>query len=211
MSQYTQAIAPETHVSATKKIVFIGVLGAVSFILMLIRFSVPFAPSFMEFDISELPALFAGFFMGPLAGFGVVVIKILLKLIIQGTNTAFVGEFSNIAGSSVFVLVAAFIYKANKTKKGAIIAMIVSSIVVSILFIFVNAYVMFPLYANLYGMPMEVIIGMGTAINPRITDLTTMMVFSVFPFNLFKHLVTSLLTFLIYKRVGNVLRKILYT
>ncbi|MBQ6385662.1 MAG: ECF transporter S component [Lachnospiraceae bacterium] len=211
MSNYTSALNPEAQVSATRKMVFIGVLGAVSFVLMMINFSLPFAPAFLKFDIAELPALFAGFFMGPAAGFVVIIVKILLKLVIQGTDTAFVGEFSNLAGSAVFVLIAAFIYKKNRTKKGAVIGMLASSIAVSVLFIFINAYVMFPLYSELYGMPMEAIIGMGSAINPAIRDMTTMMLFSVFPFNLFKHIVTSLLTFLVYKRVGAALRRILYT
>ena len=211
MSNYTSALNPEAQVSSTRKMVFIGVLGAVSFVLMMINFSLPFAPAFLKFDIAELPALFAGFFMGPAAGFVVIIVKILLKLVIQGTDTAFVGEFSNLAGSAVFVLIAAFIYKKNRTKKGAVIGMLASSIAVSVLFIFINAYVMFPLYSELYGMPMEAIIGMGSAINPAIRDMTTMMLFSVFPFNLFKHIVTSLLTFLVYKRVGAALRRILYT
>ena len=211
MSQITVAAKPEATVSTTKKLVFIAILGAVSFVLMMINISLPFAPAFLKFDIAELPALFAGFFMGPVAGFGVIVIKLLLKLIIQGTETAFVGEFSNLVGSSVFVLIAAFIYKANRTKKGAVIGMIVSSIIVSILFIFINAYVMFPLYSNLYGMPMEAIVGMGTAVNPKITDVTTLMLYSVFPFNLVKHAATALLTFLVYKRAGKALRSILYS
>ena len=87
--------------------------------------------------------------------------------------------------------------------------MTVSSLAVSILFIFINAYVMFPLYSNLYGMPLDAIIGMGTAVNPKITNMTTLMLLSVFPFNLVKHLVTDVITFLVYKRVGNLLRNIL--
>ena len=209
MSQITAAARQDAPISRTKKIVFIAILGSISFVLMLINFSLPFAPSFLKFDIAELPALFAGFFMGPLAGFLVIVIKLLLKLAVQGTETAFVGEFSNLVSSTVFVVLAAWIYKKDRTKKGAIIGMTISSLAVSVLFIFINAYVMFPLYSRLYGMPLEAIIGMGTAINPAITDLTTMMLFSVFPFNLFKHLVTDVLTFLVYKRAGNVLRNLL--
>ena len=197
--------------SPTRKLVFVAILGAISFVLMLVNFSLPFAPSFLKFDIAELPALFAGFFMGPLAGFLVVVIKLLLKLVVQGTETAFVGEFSNLVGSTAFMLVAALIYKMNRTKKGAVIAVTVSTIVVSVVYIFLNAYIMFPLYSRLYGMPMEAIVQMGTAVNPRITNVTSLMLFSVFPFNLLKHAVTSLLTFLVYKRAGTALRKLLNT
>ncbi len=190
-------------------IAFTGMLGALSMVLMLIRFPLPFAPSFMEFDISELPALFAGFFIGPAGGAAVVAVKILLKLIIQGTNTGFVGDFSNLVSSLAFVLTAAFIYKKNKTKKGAILAMLISTLVVSVLSIFLNAFIMFPLYSRLYELPMEVLVGMGAKVNPLVKDSVTLMIFAVFPFNLVKHAVTSLLTFLMYKRAGRALRKLM--
>lgn len=192
-----------------RTIAFIGMLGALSTVLMMFNFPLPFAPSFLKMDIAELPGLFAGFFLGPVAGALVVVVKILLKLAIQGTDTAFVGEFSNLTGSIVFICSAALIYKKIHTKKGALISMIVSSLLVSVLFIFINAYVMFPLYVRLYGMPMEAIIGMGSAVNPLVKDEVTLMLFGVFPFNLVKHGVTSLITYLVYKKCANALRSIL--
>ena len=192
--------------SSVKKTVFIGMMGAVSTVLMMLNFSLPFVPGFLKFDISELPALFAGFFLGPVSGCSVIVVKVLLKLLFQGSDTAYVGEAMNIMGSVCFVLPASLIYRWKHTKKGAVIAMTVSSVLVSIAFIFINAYIAFPLYSKLYGMPMEVIVGMGSAINPMITDVPTLMLFSVFPFNLFKHGVTSFMTYLIYKKAGNTLR-----
>lgn len=195
--------------SKVKKTVFIGMMGAVSTVLMMLNFSLPFVPGFLKFDISELPALFAGFFLGPVSGCSVIVVKVLLKLLFQGSDTAYVGEAMNIMGSVCFVLPASLIYRWKHTKKGAVIAMTVSSVVVSIAFIFINAYIAFPLYSKLYGMPMEVIVGMGSAINPMITDVPTLMLFSVFPFNLFKHGVTSFVTYLIYKKAGNTLRSMI--
>lgn len=195
--------------SRVRKSVFIGMMGAVSTVLMMFNFSVPFVPGFLKFDISELPALFAGFFLGPSSGCSVIVIKVLLKLLFQGSDTAYVGELMNIMGSVSFILPASLIYRWKHTKKGAVAAMAISSVLVSIVFIFINAYIAFPLYSKLYGMPMDVIIRMGTAINPMITDLPTLMLFSVFPFNLFKHGVTSFVTYLIYKRAGNTLRNMI--
>ena len=184
-------------------------MGAISAVLMLLNISLPFVPGFLKFDISELPALFAGFFLGPVSGCGVIVVKILLKILFQGTDTGYVGEVMNVLGSMCFILPASLIYRWKHTKKGAVIAMAVSTVLVSIAFIFINAYIAFPLYSKLYGMPMDVIISMGTAINPIITDLPTLMLFSVFPFNLFKHGVTSFVTYLIYKRAGNTLRNMI--
>ena len=193
-----------------KKLVFVAIFGALSFLLFMFNFALPIFPSFVKMDIADLPALFSGFFMGPLAGLEVILVRLALKIVIQGSDTAFVGELSNLAGSAVFVILAALIYMKIRTRKGAVISLVVSSIVVSIVYVFLNAYVMFPLYSRLYGLPLDTIIGMGTAINPRITNLTTMMLFSILPFNLLKHAVVSLLTFLIYKRVGNILKSLLY-
>ena len=186
--------------TSVKKTVFIGMMGAVSAVLMLLNLSLPFAPGFLKFDISELPALFAGFFLGPLSGCGVVTVKILLNVLFQGSDTGYVGELMNVMGSICFILPASLIYRWKHTRQGAIIAMTVSTVLVSVAFIFINAYIAFPLYS---------IISMGAAVNPMISDLPSLMLFSVFPFNLFKHGVTSFITYLIYKRVGNTLREII--
>ena len=190
-------------------IALVGVLGAVSAVLMAISIPLPFAPSFLRFDISELPALFTGFFLGPLSGGMVVIIKNLLKLLMQGTDTAFVGESMNIVGSLCFVLPAARVYRLNRTTRGAIGGMLLSTVGVSIVCIFLNAYVAFPLYSRLYGLPMEDIVQMGSSVNPLIHDEVSLMAFGVFPFNLLKHGFTSVCTYLVYKRCGNALRSVL--
>ena len=180
-----------------KTVAFVGVLGALSCVLMLLRFPLPFVPGFYEFDIAELPALFAGFFLGPVAGCAVVFVKIVLKLIFQGSATFGIGDLSNL------------IYRRMHTKKGAKIALVVSTLVVSVVYVFLNAYIMLPMYASVYGLPIETIVDMGHAVNPWVNDTVTLMLFAVFPFNLVKHGATALLTYLLYKRVGNALRSMM--
>lgn len=199
----------KTKTSHAKTIAFIGMLGALSAVLMSINVPLPFAPTFLKFDIAELPALFAGFFLGPVSGCAVIVVKIILKLLLQGTETAFVGELMNIVGSCAFVLPAALIYKRVHTKRGAMISLSVSTVLVSIMAIFLNAYIAFPMYSSLYGMPMEAILEMGSSVNPLVHDNVTLMLYGVFPFNLVKHGITSLVTYLVYKRCGNALRALL--
>lgn len=176
---------------------------------MLLRFPLPFVPGFYEFDIAELPALFAGFFLGPVAGCAVVFVKIVLKLIFQGSATFGIGDLSNLIGSMVFILTASLIYRRMHTKKGAKIALVVSTLVVSVVYVFLNAYIMLPMYASVYGLPIETIVDMGHAVNPWVNDTVTLMIFAVFPFNLVKHGATALLTYLLYKRVGNALRSMM--
>ena len=95
--------------SSVKETVFVGMMGAISAVLMLLNISLPFVPGFLKFDISELPALFAGFFLGPVSGCGVIVVKILLKILFQGTDTGYVGEVMNVLGSMCFILPASLI------------------------------------------------------------------------------------------------------
>lgn len=192
-----------------KTIAFIGMLGALSAVLMVISIPLPFAPTFLKFDISELPALFSGFFLGPASGCGVILVKNILKLLLQGTETAFVGELMNLIGSCAFVLPAALMYQHWHTKQGALAALSISTLLVSVVCIFLNAYVAFPMYSSLYGMPMGTIIQMGSSVNPLIHDSFTLMLYGVFPFNLVKHGITSLVTYLVYKRCGNALRTML--
>lgn len=197
------------HTTNLRVLTFVALMGAVSAVLMTFHFPMPFAPTFLKFDISELPALFAGFLMGPAEGCMVVLVKILLTFMTQGTDTAFVGEIMNLLGSICFVLPASLIYRSFHTRMGAMVSLIVSSIFVSIVFIFINMYLAFPMYAALYGMPMEAIIQMGTIANPMVDDLFTLMLFGVFPFNLVKHGITSTATWLVYKKCGSVLRGML--
>lgn len=190
---------------ATRTMVMVAMMGAVSMILMLFDFSVPFAPSFLKMDISDLPVILATFMMGPIEGTLVALIKIALKLVVKGTDTAFVGEIANIIGAVSYLLPAALVYHFKKGKSGAIAALTVGTLVVSFTSIIGNLYLTFPAFSKIYGMPMETIIAMGTAINGNITDLFTMMVFAVLPFNLFKYGILSVITFFVYKRLKNIL------
>ena len=56
------------RVLATRKVVMIGMFGAISGILYCFDFAIPIAPNFYKLDFSELPALIAGFAFGPVAG-----------------------------------------------------------------------------------------------------------------------------------------------
>ena len=67
-----------------------AMLSAVAYILMFLDFSVPFMPSFIKMDLSELPALIGSFAMGPLCGVIICLVKNVLHLFI--TSTGGVGE-----------------------------------------------------------------------------------------------------------------------
>lgn len=192
-----------------RALTLIAVLGTLSAVLMSISVPLPFAPPFLKFDIAEFPGLFAGFFWGPGAGACVILIKNLLKLLLKGTETMYVGELMNVVGSLAYTLPAALIYKYNKTMKGVGISLTTATIIGSALAILLNLFIAFPMFAHVYGISLDAIIDMGSSINPFINNMFSLILFGVVPFNLIKLSLTSLATWWIYKRVGKQLHPLI--
>ena len=191
----------------TRKLVEIGMLGAIATVLMLFEFPIPFiAPPFYELDFSEVPVLVGAFALGPMAGASIELVKILINLLINGTATAFVGEIGNYLLGCSFIIPAALIYKKRKTKKNALIAMVIGTIAMTVFGCFLNAYVLLPTYATAFGMPIDAIVGMGSAINANINDVMTFVIIAVAPFNIIKGIIVSVITLLIYKHISPILK-----
>ena len=119
------------RVLATRKIVVIGVFSAIAAILMVLEFPVPFAPSFYGLDFSELPALIGAFAYGPVAGVMIEFCKILIKLVLKPSSTAFVGELANFSISCMLVLPASVIYLFKKSRKQAILGTVVGTLIMT--------------------------------------------------------------------------------
>ena len=166
-------------------------------------FEIPlfFAPSFYEMDLSELPVLICTFYLGPVAGVVCEFLKVVIKLLLKGTSTAFVGDFANFAVGCSMVLPASLLYHCKKSKSMALVGLAVGTVVMAVFGSAFNAFYLLPKFAQLYGMPLDAIIGMGTQVNPAITSVGTLVLFAVVPFNLLKGVVVSALTLVLYKRV----------
>ena len=193
--------------SSLRYMVKIGVLSAMATVLMLLEFPLPIAPSFYELDFSEVAVLVGSFSLGPLAGILIEFIKILINLLINGTDTFFVGELANFLMGCAFVLPASLVYCRKKSLRRAIVGMAIGTVSLVLVGALCNYFLMIPAYVHLAGYPMDAIIGMGTAINPAIKDLLTLIIIAVVPFNLIKGVLCSLLTGLLYKRVSPILHK----
>ena len=182
----------------------IAMLTAVAEILMLFEIPLPFAPAFYEIDLSEVPILIGCFAMGPVAGVIIETLKILLNFLINGTITAGVGEFANLAIGCAFIVPAGLIYKMHKSRRNAMIGMAAGTVFMTVIGGFFNAYVLLPAYAAAFG-GIDAIIGMGTAVNGNINGLTSFVLLAVVPFNLVKGIVVSAVTFVLYKHVSRIL------
>lgn len=172
-----------------------AVLTALASVFMYYEVPLPFMPPFLKFDFSEIPVLIGSFAIGPIWG---VVIELLKNLIhLPMTQTAGIGEMSNFITGSIFVVTAGLIYNKFHSKPGIVLSTAVATIVLALAGIPLNAYVTLPLYANVLGFTTEAIVGMSQAVNPLITDKWTLILWGFVPFNLFKGVIVSIITFLL--------------
>lgn len=198
-------LKPEKQ-SPARRTAYVGIFAAIAAVLMYFEFPLPFAPGFYELDFSEIPVLICSFSMGPVAGVVCEFLKVLLKLFLKGTSTAFVGDLANFVVGCSLILPASAVYFANKTKKGAVIGMVVGTVCITVVGSLFNAIYLIPAFSVLFDQPLDGIIGMGTKINPAITSVNTLVLFAVAPFNLLKGVADSIVTFLIYKHIERLLR-----
>lgn len=198
-------LKPEKQ-SPARRAAYVGIFSAVAAVLMYLEFPLPFAPNFYEIDFSEVPVLVCAFSLGPVAGVVCEFLKVVLKLFLKGTTTAFVGDLANFVVGCSFILPASVVYFARKSKTGAVVGMSVGTAVMTVFGSLFNAVYLIPAFSVLFGYPLEVIVGMGTDINPAINSVTTLVLFAVAPFNLLKGVVVSLITFFLYKHIERLLR-----
>ncbi len=193
--------------SSTHYISYTAIFACMAGVLMLVEIPLFFAPGFYKLDLSEMPILICTFYLGPVAGVAAELVKVLVKLLLKGTTTAFVGDFANFAVGCSFVLPASVIYHARPGRRTALVGMAAGTLAMTVFGSLFNAVYLLPKFAELYGIPMETIVSMGTAVNGSITDAATLVLFAVVPFNLLKGIVVSALTFVLYKRISPILHK----
>lgn len=172
--------------SNINKTVKVSLLVGVAFILMFIE--LPIIPIFpwLKMDISDVPALMGAFAFGPLTGILIEFLKVVMHFLLTGSSTGGVGEVANFMIGVSFVAPAAFIYWRNKSKKTAILGMIVGLIAMEVVAIVANIYFLLPVY----GMKMAP------------AELMEYVTIGLLPFNTVKGVVLSGLTYMLYKKIS---------
>ncbi len=135
----------------TRYIAVTAMLSAIATVLMYIEIVVPFMPSFIKLDLSDLPSLIGSFAMGPVYGVVIAAVKNLLHLFF--TSSGGVGELSNFLLNAAFVLPAGLIYRFRKSKKGAIAGALTGAVVMAALSVPINYFIVYPFYTAF--MPMD--------------------------------------------------------
>ena len=178
------------------KLTIIAMLSAVGVVLQYLEFSVPFVPVFLKLDFSDIPELIGAFLLGPVGGVVICLVRNLVHLLVS--QSAFIGELSNFILGASFAVTAGLIYKTHKTKKGALAACLIGTVVMAAVSVPSNYFIIYPVYAQLFG-GMQTILGLYQAILPAAdTLLKALLIFNV-PFTLVKGLLCVVVTMLIYK------------
>lgn len=189
----------------TRRIAATAILTAMSVVLMYLEIVLPFMPPFLKFDFSEIPVLVGSFALGPIYAVIIELLKNLIHLPVSGSGG--IGELSNFIMGSILVSTAGLIYIKLRTRKGAIISMLIATLVFALASMPFNYFVTLPLYAVVLGFSTEAIVGMSNAVNPMIDGKLNLILWGFLPFNLFKGLVVSFVVFWIYKPISKLINK----
>ena len=204
LAHIAERFLPATRrTSKTRRLCIIAICSAIAAVLHMLDFPLLFlAPEFYKLDFSELPVMLCGFYLGPSAAVACEAVKIFLKLLMKGTSTAFVGDFANFVVGCSLVLPAAIVYHTKKTRISALLGLLTGTFVLTVFGSLFNAVYLLPKFSQLFGLPLDAIIGMGSKINGNIHSLQSFVLLAVAPLNLIKGVTISVLTLLLYKRVA---------
>lgn len=184
-----------------------AMLTAVAVVLQYAEFPVPFIPSFIKLDFSDLPAIIGAFAFGPISGIIIELLKNVIHLL--ASQSLFIGELSNFILGAIFAGTAGLIYKKSKTKKMALVAGVAGAAAMAIFSIFSNYYIVYPIYYEAFAPENVILDAYNTILAPTGYQLKNMMqallVFNV-PFTFLKGVVCVIVSMLIYKPLSKLIK-----
>ncbi len=189
----------QNRLFSTQNIIRMGLLTAISVVLMQFDFSLPIFPPFLKIDLGEVPAIVGVLVIHPLAGLVIPFIKILMDLLVSGTTTGYVGEASNLIISVAYLAPLMIITSKNKSFKATMAGIVLGILSMTIVGCISNYFIVLPLYSKF--MPLEQIIQMGTKLNPAITGMKSFVYLIIAPFNVVKSVIVSVVSVTVVKAI----------
>ncbi|MBE6034983.1 MAG: ECF transporter S component [Clostridiales bacterium] len=178
-----------TSQNKTVRLAKMGMLVAISVVLVsIVRFPIFPAVAFLEYDPADIPIIIGTFAFGPIAGLMIVIITSILQGVTVSAASGLYGIIMHILATGAFVLVAGLLYKGNKSKREAVIALVAGVAAMTIVMVIANMIVT-PLFT---GWPLSAVM----EVMPFIVA-----------FNLLKAGVNSIITFFLYKRISPFLHR----
>ncbi len=173
----------------TMKMVKMGVMVALSVALVyLIHFPIFPAVAFLEYDPADIPILIGTFVFGPLAGLVLTVVTSIIQGLTVSAASGLYGILMHVIATGVLVIISGTIYQRNKTRKNAVLALLAGMAAMAI-----------------------VMMGANMIITPLFMGVPASAVWSLMPFivgfNVIKAGINGAVTFALYKRIADFLRR----
>lgn len=179
-----------------RQTVTVSALSSIAYLLMMLNFPLPGLPPFLKIDFSEVPALLAAIVFGPVAGITVEAIKNILHYIIEGAMTGVpVDQVANFFAGLLFILPTSYFYKKVHSTKGLTIGLITGTITMTAMMSILNYYLFLPAYTFFLHAP-----AMSS------TEVKSLIVAGIMPFNLIKGSVVALLFIILFAKLKPWLR-----
>lgn len=174
---------------STRTLTTLGMLAALALVLVsIIHFPIIPAAPFLEYDPADIPIFVGAFLFGPAAGFALtVIVSVIQGLTVSAASGGVIGIFMHIFATGTYVLLAGTIYKKNRTRKGAVLAMATGSLAMTAVMCLWNL-IFTPLF-----------------LGRELGEVAAMLIPAIIPFNLIKAGINSIVTYLVYKPVGDVI------
>ena len=169
-----------------KQMVMLALLAAIAY-LMVTFIRIPVV-MFLKYEPKDVIITIGGFLFGPMASF---VVSLLVSLIEMVTisDTGPIGALMNLLSTCCFACTASYIYKKKRTMTGAILALVVGSLLMTGAMVLWN-WLVTPLYMGVDRATVE-----------------GMLLSAFLPFNLLKAGLNTAFVLFLYKPLVNALRK----
>lgn len=176
----------------TKRLLTVSMLIAISFILMFIKFPLPFLPPYLTMDFSDVPVLVATFAFGPVSGILVALFKNVLNFLIVSHEP--IGNTANFLASICLIIPTYYFYRIKKTKLFMGYGLLTGTILMTIFMSLMNYFVLLPLYGQIMNLAdlahnLKLIVSAG-----------------IIPFNLIKGIVISIIYILIFDKLKTIIK-----
>lgn len=178
----------------------IAILAAAASILFLLEIPIV---AFYKLDLSNIPVMLGAFSMGTVPGLIILGLKSAIGLL--HSSSAGVGELADFIMGAALLIPASLIYHRNKSRKSALIGMVVGTLCTAVVGVLVNKFIMLPFYMGAFHMSMDAIV--ASAKVGGIDSEWKLLLLITGPFNLLKGTVLSIVTFLIYKPLSPILHE----
>lgn len=180
-----------------KRLAIMAIFIALSYVVSLLEIPMPlFGAGFLELDFGNVFIVLISFLLGPLEGVLVCFLKEGLRCISSSSLCA--GEIANFVITSSYLLIPSIAYQKRRTLKTVLITLSISCVVATGFALLANRFVIFPVYAYLFG---------GSIFGMTVVEAFSAFWVAVLLFNLIKTVSVGLLTLLLYKRLSNFLKK----